>query len=142
MANPFPVYCCLVCFLLLLLSFRRNRSEFSQIQGLFQSLFYRIFRVLHTVQSLIFKVLNGFLKPAQKEGFEPSHRYQRSTPFPGEPLQPLGYFCLYQCLTIQLLYKVVLKRRGWDSNPRALSDKRFSRPPRYDRFDTSPNMLF
>ncbi|MFQ9259826.1 MAG: hypothetical protein ACLR4M_06945, partial [Blautia sp.] len=24
------------------------------------------------------------------------------------------------------------------SNPRALSDKRFSRPPRYDRFDTSP----
>ena len=31
------------------------------------------------------------------------------------------------------------KRRGWDSNPRALSDKRFSRPPRYDHFDTSPN---
>ena len=33
---------------------------------------------------------------------------------------------------------IFLKRRGWDSNPRALSDKRFSRPPRYDRFDTSP----
>ena len=31
------------------------------------------------------------------------------------------------------------KRRGWDSNPRALSDKRFSRPPRYDHFDTSPH---
>ena len=31
-------------------------------------------------------------------------------------------------------------RRGWDSNPRALSDKRFSRPPRYDRFDTPPYM--
>ena len=31
------------------------------------------------------------------------------------------------------------QRRGWDSNPRALSDKRFSRPPRYDRFDTSPS---
>ena len=29
-------------------------------------------------------------------------------------------------------------RNGWDSNPRALSDKRFSRPPRYDRFDTVP----
>ena len=27
-------------------------------------------------------------------------------------------------------------RRGWDSNPRALADKRFSRPPRYDHFDT------
>ena len=33
------------------------------------------------------------------------------------------------------------KRRGWDSNPRALLDKRFSRPPRYDRFDTSPGHL-
>ena len=30
---------------------------------------------------------------------------------------------------------------GWDSNPRALADKRFSRPPRYDHFDTSPYML-
>ena len=34
------------------------------------------------------------------------------------------------------------KRRGWDSNPRALSDKRFSRPPRYDHFDTSPHSLY
>ncbi len=30
------------------------------------------------------------------------------------------------------------ERRGWDSNPCARKDKRFSRPPRYDRFDTSP----
>ena len=29
-----------------------------------------------------------------------------------------------------------VQRRGWDSNPRALADKRFSRPPRYDHFDT------
>ena len=34
----------------------------------------------------------------------------------------------------------MLQRRGWDSNPRALSDKRFSRPPRYDHFDISPNV--
>ena len=31
------------------------------------------------------------------------------------------------------------ERRGWDSNPCALADKRFSRPPRYDHFDTSPD---
>ena len=31
-----------------------------------------------------------------------------------------------------------MKRRGRDSNPRAREDKRFSRPPRYDHFDTSP----
>ena len=33
-------------------------------------------------------------------------------------------------------------RREWDSNPRGLSPKRFSRPPRYDRFDISPNIQF
>ncbi len=32
-------------------------------------------------------------------------------------------------------------RRGWDSNPCVLADKRFSRPPRYDHFDTSPYFL-
>ena len=31
------------------------------------------------------------------------------------------------------------ERREWDSNPRALADKRFSRPPRYDHFDISPS---
>ena len=46
---------------------------------------------------------------------------------------PLGYFSKGCCL-----YKKMW-RRGWDSNPRALSDKRFSRPPRYDHFDTSPD---
>ena len=33
-------------------------------------------------------------------------------------------------------------RRRRDSNPRGVAAKRFSRPPRYDRFDTSPNVLF
>ena len=31
-------------------------------------------------------------------------------------------------------------RRKRDSNPRGLSPKRFSRPPRYDRFDIPPNI--
>ncbi len=34
-----------------------------------------------------------------------------------------------------------LQRRGWDSNPCAREDKRFSRPPRYDHFGTSPSYL-
>ena len=62
-------------------------------------------------------------------GFEPMRRYQRPTPFPGEPLRPAWV----------LLQMAEIKRRGWDSNPRALADKRFSRPPRYDHFDTSPD---
>ena len=51
-------------------------------------------------------------------------------PFQGSPFNLLG--------TSQ---KEKKKRRGWDSNPCALSDKRFSRPPRYDHFDTSPYSL-
>ena len=33
---------------------------------------------------------------------------------------------------------VDLWRRGRDSNPCGVAPKRFSRPPRYDHFDTSP----
>ncbi len=32
-------------------------------------------------------------------------------------------------------------RRRWDSNPRAREGKRISSAPRYDRFDTSPNVF-
>ena len=35
-------------------------------------------------------------------------------------------------------YMKLGERREWDSNPCALADKRFSRPPRYDHFDISP----
>ena len=57
-------------------------------------------------------------------------------PFQGSPFSRLGtspqapksmrYVRSIECI----------ERRGWDSNPRALADKRFSRPPRYDHFDT------
>ena len=33
-----------------------------------------------------------------------------------------------------------LWRRRWDSNPRAREGKRISSAPRYDHFDTSPDM--
>ena len=41
--------------------------------------------------------------------------------------------------TLDLLPMKLGERREWDSNPCALADKRFSRPPRYDHFDISPN---
>ena len=89
-------------------------------------------------------------------------------PFQGSPFGQLGYFsklpyllsssdihlCRSQRQVILYLvcfilsstfltflksfYFVLNKRREWDSNPRALADKRFSRPPRYDHFDISP----
>ena len=93
-------------------------------------------------------------------------------PFQGSPFGQLGYFsklpyllsssdihlCRSQrqvilylvCFILSSTFLTFLKSfyfvlnnlREWDSNPRALADKRFSRPPRYDHFDTSPNALF
>ena len=39
-----------------------------------------------------------------------------------------------------IFFMFLLWRRGRDSNPCGVAPKRFSRPPRYDRFDTSPYM--
>ena len=63
-------------------------------------------------------------------------------PFQGCPFGQLGYFSEYVTIMKMSQHQCdVLKRRGWDSNPCALADKRFSRPPRYDHFDTSPYEL-
>ena len=45
-----------------------------------------------------------FVFCAEKEGVEPSRRFSRPTPFPGEPLRPLGYFSKLSQIT--LLYMV------------------------------------
>ena len=65
-------------------------------------------------------------------------------PFQGCPFSHLGYFSKYSlpCIPYKARLERYLQRRGWDSNPRALADKRFSRPPRYDHFDTSPGSQF
>ena len=42
------------------------------------------------------------------------------------------------CLQEQALHRAGLWRKVWDSNPRGREPKRFSRPPRYDRFDNFP----
>ena len=82
-------------------------------------------------------------------------------PFQGCPFSHLGYFSMHRMYALRIIlmsikvdadicriftavYSIILswrrylQRRGWDSNPRALADKRFSRPPRYDHFDISP----
>ena len=41
-----------------------------------------------------------------------------------------------------IFFMFLLWRRVWDSNPRGREPKRFSRPPRYDHFDNSPNIRF
>ena len=67
-------------------------------------------------------------------------------PFQGSPFNLLGTSAWLNLVSYSIyirrqITKTRLQRRGWDSNPRALSDKRFSRPPRYDHFDTSAYIL-
>ena len=59
-------------------------------------------------------------------------------PFQGSPFSRLGTSPQAPKSTGYVRPVECIERRGWDSNPRALADKRFSRPPRYDHFDTSP----
>ena len=65
----------------------------------------------------------GFL--AEKMGFEPMLGSTPTTPLAGEPLRPLGYFSKPNVFA---LCTVGNWRREWDSNPRMLSHRRFSRP--------------
>ena len=70
-------------------------------------------------------------------------------PFQGCPFDHLGtspnmveYIAIYIIARKSVPYLIpVPERREWDSNPRALADKRFSRPPRYDHFDISPSVF-
>ena len=41
-----------------------------------------------------------------------------------------------------LAMPLLVWRRVWDSNPRGIAPKRFSRPPRYDHFDNSPYLVY
>ena len=51
---------------------------------------------------------------------------------------PLEYYSMIIVFGYILNLRISKWRRGWDSNPCGIAAKRFSRPPRYDRFDTSP----
>ena len=131
-------------------------------------LFYLILNCLSRTFLIFLKCLIFRKIKAEKEGFEPSRRVNDLLPFQGSPFGQLGYFSklpyllsssdIYLCRSqrqvilylvsfmlsstfltfLKSFYSVFDKRREWDSNPRALADKRFSRPPRYDHFDISP----
>ena len=62
-------------------------------------------------------------------------------PFQGSPFSRLGTSPQAPKSTGYVRPVECIERRGWDSNPRALADKRFSRPPRYDHFDISPYIV-
>ena len=134
---------CLVIKVLNLLSLRQLvyfTTSFSMCQVLFSS-FFKLER--------------------RRRDLNPRAAINDLLPFQGSPFGQLGYFsklpyaiaslfhkrfilyCIAFCLSRTFLnYFHSQQRREWDSNPRALADKRFSRPPRYDHFDISPYALF
>ena len=132
-----------------------------------RTLFIRIFRVLNTVQSFIFKVHVVAVLSGNVRYFitlfslcqQLFHLFSRWSAEGGIwTLAPLLTTCtlsrgvpsaswvLLQSPDAWTSVNIILssaslllvQRREWDSNPRALADKRFSRPPRYDHFDISP----
>ena len=85
------------------------------------------------ILSYHFLFVNNFLSAFSASEFYNSMYLSNQLMYNSTPYHPCQ-----QLFTIVLLNPSKTKRRGWDSNPRALADKRFSRPPRYDHFDTSP----
>ena len=59
----------------------------------------------------------------------------RPTPLAGAPRHQLEYFCM---VTYIIKFCCCRWRREWDSNPRYVAVRRFSRPFRYNRFGISP----
>ena len=127
---------------------------------------YHIFRGLSTTFLFDFSVCSNRKIKRRRRDLNPRAAVNDLHPFQGCPFGQLGYFSKLPYL-IGLLFSKALfiipmhsiyvkhflnifhlfltslftmpdQRREWDSNPRALADKRFSRPPRYDHFDISP----
>ena len=89
------------------------------------------------------KFFKSFSMKRRRRDLNPRAAVNDLLPFQGSPFGQLGYFSkspyLLKVVLVQIFIgNLSVERRGWDSNPRALADKRFSRPPRYDHFDTSP----
>ena len=108
-------------------------------------------------------VLSFLIQKRRKRDLNPRAAINDLLPFQGSPFGQLGYFSklpytivfrfvlpeAFYIISCRFLFVknffnffckffILNKRREWDSNPRALADKRFSRPPRYDHFDISP----
>ncbi len=80
----------------------------------------------------------AFKSQRRRRDLNPRAAINDLLPFQGSPFSHLGTSAWLTQNFLYVFTYICPKRREWDSNPRALADKRFSRPPRYDHFDTSP----
>ena len=122
-------------------------SLFSYQGSLFVCLSDSLFTLPHLIDCVkyffevfyFFKIQN--LKRRRRD-LNPRAAINDLLPFQGSPFSRLGTSPQAPKSTGYVRPVECIERRGWDSNPRALADKRFSRPPRYDHFDISPYTLF
>ena len=160
-------YLSFYCFKVLFLNLKRNFRE----SYVFHCLVIKVLNLLSLRQLIYFitsfsmcqVLFSSFFKPERRRrDLNPRAAINDLLPFQGSPFGQLGYFSKLPYAIAShffqkrfILYRVVFRlsrtffiyfhsqqRREWDSNPRALADKRFSRPPRYDHFDISPYALF
>ena len=96
-----------------------------------------VYHIYRTVVKNFFCNFSAFTERRRRD-LNPRAATNDLLPVQGSPFNLLGTSAGWFSYLMKLI--TVLKRREWDSNPRALSDKRFSRPPRYDHFDTSPHL--
>ena len=160
-------YLSFYCFKVLFLNLKRNFRE----SYVFHCLVIKVLN-LPSLRQLVYFItsfsmcqvlFSSFFKPERRRrDLNPRAAINDLLPFQGSPFGQLGYFSKLPYAIAShffqkrfILYRVVFRlsrtffiyfhsqqRREWDSNPRALADKRFSRPPRYDHFDISPYALF
>ena len=102
-----------------------------------QALSTRFFVFLFFLSSFS-KVLKTNQDERRRRDLNPRAAVNDLHPFQGCPFGQLGYFSSRIYAIFIYWFILADERREWDSNPRALADKRFSRPPRYDHFDISP----
>ena len=113
-----------------LILFRSQFLNLLQIHSIDAALLLRIFKValLFICQGTV-KLLRSFLETVvvhrrRRRDLNPRAAINDLHPFQGCPFGQLGYFSKTE-------------RVGFEPT-RPFTDKRFSRPPRYDHFDTSP----
>ena len=151
-------FCCLTAAILdYQISFRLSTTFFTFLNFYFFC-FYRSIKCSDIIPCFLFvcqHLFSTFFKFLYQHFTFPENKRRRRDlnprtaindllPFQGSPFSHLGTSpsqLRHKKTTESFWLVVFLKRRGWDSNPRALSDKRFSRPPRYDHFDTSAYIL-
>ena len=90
----------------------------------------------------VHSAITGELPKRRRRDLNPRAAINDLHPFQGCPFSLLGTSpdkLIINSIKLPGMNLIHSQRREWDSNPRALADKRFSRPPRYDHFDISPN---